>query len=117
MEEMSTFNDAVMASRPIQPCAHCGAQLGYTPKGLCLKCDGELGDGIALVSAAEPPGLTVKLANAIRSGKLSTRREGMSDLLRNLINQIEMGTYRDALGQDLKMNVHFIAAKKAVSTQ
>ena len=36
------------------------------------------------------------------------------DLLRNLIRQIEMGTYRDALGQDLKMNVHYIAAKKAL---
>ena len=39
------------------------------------------------------------------------------DLLRALVTQIEMGTYRDALGQDLKMNVHFIAAKKAISSR
>jgi hypothetical protein len=37
----------------------------------------------------------------------------LAAILRNLVQQIEMGTYRDELGHKLTMNVAFIAARKA----
>ena len=38
----------------------------------------------------------------------------LAAILRDLVQQIEMGTYRDELGHKLTMNVTFIEAKKAL---
>lgn len=40
------------------------------------------------------------------------RASELANALLKLVEQIEMGTYRDELGHDLKMNIHFVAAKK-----
>jgi hypothetical protein len=69
----SALND-IFNARPVTPCIQCGATSGFTPKGICNGCgqDG-VGDGVALLSVAEPPGLTEKLAEAIRDGRLAIK--------------------------------------------
>ena len=68
-----SIKDVIFAGRPVKPCDHCGAKDGYTAKGDCNKCGAYLGDGVALVGAPEPPGLTEEIAAAIRSGKLTKK--------------------------------------------
>lgn len=36
---------------------------------------------------------------------------------RKLIRQIEMGSFRDERGHDLKMNMHYIEAKRMVESE
>ena len=70
---MSSFEDMFDAV-PIKPCDYCGAADGYTRQGCCKACGEYMGDGVALLVVPSPLGLVDELADAIRSGKLTTKQ-------------------------------------------